>query len=201
MSKILPLFLAAVAAFTGSQALAQSKITPEKEALIREILEVTGSTKSVKETSMVMLKFQQAESEKRLAVMIDKDAALSNEDKTRVKAEATEALSHMSDRIRDFFTTELDLAKVMTEVIVPIYDRNFTETELRDLIAFYRSATGQKSMTIMPKIMMETLTGFSEKVGPQLEEFIENATKQEFAQLKQKLEQDKKIVPKPKGKS
>jgi hypothetical protein len=41
----------------------------------------------------------------------------------------------------------------------PIYARHFTAGELRDLIAFYNSQTGQKSLKVLPQVMSEILSG------------------------------------------
>ena len=38
-----------------------------------------------------------------------------------------------------------------------IYARHFTAAELRELIAFNRSATGQKALHEMPQVMSETI--------------------------------------------
>lgn len=35
--------------------------------------------------------------------------------------------------------------------------RNFTEGELKDLIAFYKTSTGQKALSLMPKMTQETM--------------------------------------------
>jgi hypothetical protein len=202
MQKLLLTFLTvAIVAVAGSRAFAQQRVAPEKEALIKELLEVTGSTKSFKDVTSAMMSFQQKEAENTISSMIDDDKAFTAEEKTLMKQAALESLARMTKKLGDFFTNELDLAKLIDEIIVPLYDRNFSEAELRDLVAFYRTPTGQKTVSIMPKLVVETMAGFSEKVMPKLQEFIKKATDEEFAQIKQKVQQDKKAPPKPKAKS
>jgi hypothetical protein len=50
------------------------------------------------------------------------------------------------------------LADVM-QGAAPIYARHFTAGELRDLINFYNSPTGQKSLKVLPQVMSEILSG------------------------------------------
>ncbi|HEY0568211.1 MAG TPA: DUF2059 domain-containing protein [Xanthobacteraceae bacterium] len=50
------------------------------------------------------------------------------------------------------------LAEAMQSA-APIYARHFTAGELRDLINFYNSPTGQKSLRELPQVMSEILTG------------------------------------------
>jgi uncharacterized protein len=48
-----------------------------------------------------------------------------------------------------------------------VYAKYFTAQELRDITAFYRTATGAKALQTMPKVMIEHLTG----VRPKVQEF------------------------------
>lgn len=42
------------------------------------------------------------------------------------------------------------------ETLIPVYTKNFSLQELRDLIAFYKSPTGQRFRQIMPKVARDT---------------------------------------------
>jgi hypothetical protein len=41
---------------------------------------------------------------------------------------------------------------------IPIYDKYFTEEEIRQLITFYKTPTGQKIISTMPSVMKEAMT-------------------------------------------
>ena len=45
----------------------------------------------------------------------------------------------------------------LMDAIVPIYNRHFTQTEIRKLIAFYQSPLGKKISTTLPEIQRESL--------------------------------------------
>jgi hypothetical protein len=53
------------------------------------------------------------------------------------------------------FATSLS-ADVMKEAPA-IYARNFTAQELRDMLAFYKTPTGIKALTVLPKMMPEIM--------------------------------------------
>jgi len=189
MNKLLLSLLGAVFILIGcDHSLAQQKVTPEKEALIKELLEVTGATKSVRDVAAAMMKYQQSESETLISSMIDDDRNITPAEKTELKKTITESVANMTRRISEFYSKELNLEQIIEEIAIPMYDKNFTESELREFIAFYRSATGQKVITLMPTMMMESMKGFSEKLGPKLTEFIKKATDEEFAAMKQKID-------------
>lgn len=54
------------------------------------------------------------------------------------------------------FKKQADPQELM-DVIVPIYDKHFTQTEIRKLIAFYQSPLGKKISTTLPEIQRESL--------------------------------------------
>ena len=54
------------------------------------------------------------------------------------------------------------------DLMVDLYARYFTEQEIRDLIDFYQTPTGQKSIAVMPALMqdsMEAGEAWGRKVG------------------------------------
>jgi hypothetical protein len=55
----------------------------------------------------------------------------------------------------------------------PIYDKYFTEEELRDLVAFYKTPTGQKSIQVMPGIVRESMEKANELLGPKINELVD----------------------------
>lgn len=58
--------------------------------------------------------------------------------------------------------------------ILPIYDQNYTEDELKELIRFYKSPAGQKNLELTPKIVVESMEAvaayFREKTGVSIDE-------------------------------
>lgn len=51
--------------------------------------------------------------------------------------------------------------------VTPIYDRNFTEAELDDLLAFYGTSTGKKAIAVMPRLMQESMMS-GQQVGAEV---------------------------------
>lgn len=45
----------------------------------------------------------------------------------------------------------------LTDLIIPIYDRHFTDSDIRQLIAFYESPVGRKLVANLPAIMQESM--------------------------------------------
>jgi uncharacterized protein len=52
------------------------------------------------------------------------------------------------------FSSRLNLQK-MLDLAVPIYDKNFSQQEIRGLIEFYQTPLGQKTIATLPKLSAE----------------------------------------------
>ncbi len=53
--------------------------------------------------------------------------------------------------------TSPEAAQQMLDLVVPIYQRNFTPQDVRGLLAFYRSPLGQKMLRVQPVVMREAM--------------------------------------------
>lgn len=182
------LFLAAVTiVFYVSSSFAQQTISTEKQALIREFLEASGGRKNANKMVEVMISFQEKEMPKTISSLIDNDKNLTPAKKQELKQMTVKSAERISNRFREFFAQRMNIGQMLEEISLPIYDKNFTASELRDLIAFYRTPTGQKIIEISPKMTMEAMMAFSEKFMPKLQEFMKETAEAELAELKLKL--------------
>ena len=48
-------------------------------------------------------------------------------------------------------------AEDITNMIIPIYDKYYTESDIDQLIAFYNSPIGKKMISTMPQVMQESM--------------------------------------------
>lgn len=71
----------------------------------------------------------------------------------------------------------------LEKIIIPIYDKHFTETEIDDLVKFYNTPAGKKMIEKMPLIMQESMSAgriwgkeIAERVAARLKEqgYIKN---------------------------
>ncbi|TDJ04089.1 MAG: DUF2059 domain-containing protein, partial [Deltaproteobacteria bacterium] len=46
---------------------------------------------------------------------------------------------------------------VIKDDVIKMYTQSFTEQELNELTAFYKSPTGQKALSTMPTLMVKTI--------------------------------------------
>lgn len=82
-------------------------------------------------------------------------------------------------------TTRLIMKKMMDEDMVALYDKYFSQKEINDYIAFYKTPSGQKFIKVTPDISKDLMGIMMQKYVPE----IQNAVKTKVEEMKT---QDKK---------
>lgn len=89
---------------------------------------------------------------------------------TQVMTQMIGSMKKMMPNVPEKFWTDF-MKEVHTDelvdLIVPIYDRNLTHEDVKELIKFYDSPTGKKFVAVLPKITQESMV-VGEKWGREL---------------------------------
>jgi uncharacterized protein len=181
-----------------AQAVVPSLMTPEKRALIKEILELTNSGQS----SEAMFNAQFAEMDKKIPDIQWQAIASMEELKRLTPAQQNEIHQRVQDssarltkRIKELFLQRVDIRQLVEDVSYEAYDRHFTEAELKDLVAFYRSATGKKVVAEMPALFAEELAKANEIISPKVQQIFEETQKEQTEELNKEIEKLIKAMP------
>jgi len=78
------------------------------------------------------------------------------------RAKSTEILNVSMQTVKGFFPQ-------MMEDMALIYDKYFTEKEIKDFIVFYKSPSGQKYLSLSPEIMKEFMGTMMQKYMPEIQ--------------------------------
>jgi hypothetical protein len=156
-------------ALTTSDA-AQPKTSPAKEADIRKLFDVTGT----KATMMQVMDSMENNIRPTMTNMFPPG----------------EYRDHLIDLFFEKFHSKAD-PEQMIELAIPVYDKYLSDEDVRELIQFYATPLGQKTITILPKIVIECSQAgekWGEKLGresmrevltehPDLQKALEEASK------------------------
>ena len=171
-----------------------NQISPEKRALISELLEVTDARKNALAVFNAMLD----ENEKQMPDIVWQ-GLLSQKEIQKLDAEAKEAVrkellaesERMNKRVRELFSAGIDMARVVEDVSIDLYDKYFTEDEIKDLIVFYKSHTGKKTTEVLPKMFGESMTNTMDAIKPKVLEIVAQLVNEETARVRKELETKK----------
>jgi len=127
--------VATVVIALGSPVSAQQKPSPAAIAAAKEIITITGATSLF--TPLIPGVIEQAK-----ILFLQQDPALN----TDLSAVATQLRAQLAPRLSE-----------ITDHVARLYASNFTEQELKDLLAFYKSPLGIKLVKDQPVIADESL--------------------------------------------
>jgi hypothetical protein len=177
---------------------AKLAITPEKRAVIGELLEVL----EVKKQTVTLFNSILDQDQKQmpdfiwqgiLSTKAGQDLSADSKEELRKKLLADS--DRLSKRTRELFLERLDMGQIVEEVSIDVYDKYFTEAELKDLIAFYKTATGKKAIEVMPKMFGESMAKTMEAVKPKALEIMTEMVNEEAERVKRELQTKKSKQP------
>ena len=121
----------------------QTNIDPGKRAAIQHLMEVAGT-----KNAMVTMIDSMTTSMKPLMIN---------------SLPPGDYRAKLIDLFLQKFRSNIDLSQLL-DLAVPIYDKYFSDEEIKGLIKFYESPLGHKTVSMLPKIMSE-MSGEGQKLG------------------------------------
>ena len=179
-------------------------ITPEKRALIGEFLEITQTRKMAMDIYRDMIEQQRKITRDVIARSMETKpefTELSEEDRNKVRKEILENSERTDKRVYELLEARLDFPALMEKISYQLYDKYFTEQELKDLVGFYRSPAGKKSIEVGPKLFSESMELTRISILPLMNEVIDIMAKEESERLSRELEAIKNEQPAAKPRS
>lgn len=175
----------------AQQTSSETKISPEKQVLIKEYFEITGGRDAVNKSLDAVFANLNNTLPMIISANIEQNSNLTATQKADLQKSMPEMVARMGKRFQEELNRELDFAKVVEEVNYPLLDKFFTVAELKDLIAFYKSATGQKAISLQPQIYTEATTRLNAVLIPAVQKVMKKVTDEETAEMIKKTKQNK----------
>jgi hypothetical protein len=153
MKKLLLALLACASVLVSASAQTPSA-TPSDDSL-RELLQLSGSEKLVSDMQQQM---------KGMFANSMKQACASQ----GTSPEQMAMIAKMQEKMSDLLAEEMSWSKMET-VYLQVYKESFTQDEINQLIAFYKSPTGQMFVQKMPTVMQKSMLAMQQQMGPLME--------------------------------
>jgi len=167
----------------GANSYAQ-EVPSEKRDLIRELLVVMDARRN----AVVIMDSISDQMQKDMLATLNRqaegDSSLTAAERAEKQRAVAESARRSGDRFRELFKQRVDYAQLVEEVSYEAYDKHLTVEEMRYLLAFYKSETGQKLIRIMPQLISESMSKFSERLTPALQEISQQILDEEMERIK-----------------
>jgi hypothetical protein len=174
-----------------AQASAQTAVSDEKIAAVKELVNMTnpsddseGFLKSIcaemQQSSLVVVK-----------AMLEENKDLSEADKKSFLAQYIKDAGTREARYNERLFQKLNFIESVNEMQIHIFDKFYTLEEIKDMIAFYKTPTGQKTLLLKTPVMLETMKQMQEKIIPKIPAIMKELNDEDAKEFREKLNQKK----------
>jgi hypothetical protein len=102
-----------------------------------------------------------------------------NQMKSQFPIKDSLATAHSNEMMKSTMQTVKEISKKMiNEDMVALYDKYFSQNEINDFIAFYKSPSGQKFIKVTPDIQKEMMIIMMQKYMPEIHKTINAQTEE-----------------------
>lgn len=166
MRKFLMIAVALAALLPAAHA--EDRYDEDKRGAIRELLDVTQADRRIRGLAEEVQMRSKQEAPLLLERALIANKALSDKQKQAVadKLRKNGAVQRLVDQAGKVFTTDAFRNDALN-AHYDAYGRFYTTQELKELVAFYKSATGQKFLATQGKVEQDIIGGLMQKYLPQ----------------------------------
>jgi len=164
----------------------EAEATETKQEMIRELLTIVGiagmAEQMKDQQSVVELMRMQPSYHEMMEWATSEQTDLPEADRQLLLARF-EDFDAFAERFRALFIERLNFSTIIETVYPPLYDKTFSEEELRQMVSFYRTPVGRKSIEVMPSLMQEAAGAIEEAVRPLAIALVQEIVAEERAKL------------------
>lgn len=171
----------------SAAAKAQDTVSPAKRELIKELVSLTGGQKNTEAMFNSMLDQNERNLPILLAQALSKNLNLTASEQVAFQEKIRESMIRASKRFREMFRQRVNFVQLVEDISFSIHDKYFNENELRDLVEFYKSPTGKKTIEVLPQLLSESMTRTSEVLMPKVQQIMDELMNAEMQRLKSEL--------------
>ncbi len=156
-----------------------AQISERKRLLIQEFLELTGGIEAMQQATQVMLAQFQQEFQ-----ILQNDFPGSEELSSEERQQIQVSINRDMNRMNQLLMERIDFNEIIEQVYYPLYDKYYSEEDLRVLIEFYKTPTGQKTVQVMPQLLQESMQRTSQIIQPQVMSIIQEIMDEERERIR-----------------
>jgi len=164
----------------------EAEITETKREMIQELLAIVGIVGMAEQMrehqGSIELMLMRPTYPQMMELAASEQADLSEENRQLLLARL-EDFDAFAERFHALFVERLNFSEIIEAVYLPLYDKYFDEKELQQLLVFYRTPVGRKSIEVMPSLMQEAAQGVEQAVRPLSIGLIQEIVAEERAKL------------------
>jgi len=158
---------------------AKSGDDSEKKAVVNELLDASRVTRNAQMGFNMVMEQELRGINAALADGIDKDTKLTKEEKEAKKKDLIAKIDKRLRRFKQLSEEKIQLSQLTSNVYVKLYEKYFTLNELKDMVAWYKSPTGQRTLDVTPQLSTEAMQMINVTLIPRMHDVTQQLEQEE----------------------
>ena len=163
-----------------------SAIADPFEDNLKELFELTGVRDDYAALNSIVINQMQKGFFQAAGQNID-GTSLTEDQKKQVGEVLKNRFTQMVKNYQDHMDKEMSYEDVENEVFIPLYKDAYTESEVEELIAFYKTPVGKKSVEVSQKISLQVTQKAAEKYDPIITKFVKTEIEEGIKLVKEEI--------------
>jgi hypothetical protein len=174
---------------------AQTAAANEKQSVIKELIALVNAENSAEQIVEMMDRQMKVSREAVIDSIIGDRPDLAESDKKSLRESINARSEEYSKRFREKLMQKLNYNEMIDEISATVYDKYYTLEEVKDILAFYKTSTGQKMLKTMTPLMAESSKLTQERLIPKIPGILDELQREEKVEIEREINARK---PRPK---
>lgn len=161
----------------------QQSISNRKKQLIQELIELTGGEQLFRQVSQVTAAQLQQDFQGIIESIPAETIGVSTAQKQEMIQTISQDITRIANQYNQRLMERINFNQIIENVYYPLYDKYYTEEDLRAMINFYKTPTGKKTIDIMPQLLQESIQRVAQIIQPQATQIFQEIFEQEIKRL------------------
>lgn len=170
-----------------ASATAQTTASSEKQTAIKELVFLINGDNKLEELMNAMAAQMQASQDANAKSMLDARADLTATERQSLEDSLINDNRYPVKRLFDKLMRQFNYNELINEIATAAFDKYYTLEEIKDLTAFYKTPTGQKTLKMTTPIAAYTMQMMQERVMPKMMIIIKEMMDEDKAEMEQKI--------------
>jgi uncharacterized protein len=157
-------------ASTSLSAKADDQLSSEKEGLIKQVLDASRATRNAQLGYELVIAQAVRGMNTALEMRIDQDTKMSADEKAQAKKTLIAQLDKRMDRFKQLSAEKINVPQLVTQIYLKLYAKYFTDEQLKVMLDFYKSPTGQHVLDVFPQLTDEATHIVNAEALPKIKE-------------------------------
>ena len=170
-----------------AQANAQTEVSTEKETAIKELIALINVDNRAEDLVGLLSMQMDSLREATISAVLDDRTDLTAAEKKSLRESLIANQKEASKRFQEKMMQKLNYNEMINEIAAIVYDKYYTLEEVRDLLTFYKTPTGQKTLKTMSPLMSDTMQLTQERLIPKIPIILKEIQEEEKIEIEREV--------------